>query len=166
MSGIQTIGQRYAQTAWNSVQARLQRHKELHAAEEKERKNQDKPTSSSTAAPNDSVLAQDTRSKRYRARCRSLPVMIHQCGLAQTLAFCQSRNSKNGDPHLYGAWLQDLAHITGQSPESLAKKSRETDLQTYMHLTHQVLHAASWLKNYAEALIERGDDNDDGRDEE
>jgi CRISPR type III-B/RAMP module-associated protein Cmr5 len=141
MSGIQTIGQRYAQAAWQCVNRRVGSTHEI---------------------------ATDQENKRYRARCRSLPVMIHQCGLAQTLAFCQSRNSASGDPYQYGAWLADIVEVLGkQTSELLAEESRKANLQTYMHLTHQVLHAASWLKNYAEASIETGDDNDDdGRGEE
>jgi CRISPR-associated protein Cmr5 len=102
----------------------------------------------------------DAASKRYRARCRSLPVMILQCGLAQTVAFCQSRQSAAGDPYRYGAWLADIEAVIGKAPGSLATASRSAALQDYMHLTHQVLHAASWIKSYAEALIPRGDDDD------
>jgi CRISPR-associated protein Cmr5 len=148
---FQTIGQRNAQAAWCVVDERIQAI--------------DKAVG--TVMRNKKGLASAEPHTTYRARTRSLPQMIHQCGLAQTIAFCQSRKTSENDKYQYGAWLDDVATVLDLKSADLCAKSRTDELLAYMKLTHQVLHAASWLKSYAEARMDKSDKvNNDGRGEE
>jgi CRISPR-associated protein Cmr5 len=87
--------------------------------------------------------------KKYGAMALKLPILIHTAGLAQALAFVQSRGKKPFDQ-----LLEDLAQVVNEKDaESFVKKSREVKLEEYIYLTKQTMTALEWFKRYAQSIL-------------
>lgn len=87
---------------------------------------------------------QEADHKRF---CKRFPALIQSCGLAQALAFAGAKGQ--------AAYLEDLACVIGTcNGEALACQSREAGVSAYQKLSRDALAAATWLKRYAEALLE------------
>jgi CRISPR-associated protein Cmr5 len=87
---------------------------------------------------------------QYKRFSKSFPALLHTCGLAQAIAYGQAQDQQS--------YMFDLAYVVGQAnAEELAHTSRETALPLYQKHSRDALAAATWLKRYAEALLE-GDD--------
>lgn len=88
---------------------------------------------------------------KYRTLALTLPTMILQSGLCQTVGFLLA---KNKDEH-----QQLLAHLTKllayPSDKALHDDILNADLVKYQLLTRQALEASSWLKRYTQALLEK-----------
>jgi len=83
-------------------------------------------------------------SEDYRQFAKRFPALVHNCGLAQAVAFAQSKY-KN-------AYLDDLASVMGAlSGQNLAMISRTVDLIEYQQTTREAIECATWIKRYAEA---------------
>ncbi|MDC0994072.1 type III-B CRISPR module-associated protein Cmr5 [bacterium] len=141
---MKTISQGYAEKAWSLV------GKDIHDPD---------------AGGNASNMAQS-----YRSRATSLPAMVLQCGLAQTLAFVQAKSKgwKENDAaaitKAYGHWLHHLCQLISVSDDredSFTEEVRSMDIRKYMVATEQALTAAAWLKRYAEAIIPAPDKDGD-----
>ncbi len=88
-------------------------------------------------------------SKKYGAMALKLPILIYTAGLAQALAFVQSRDKKPFD-----ALLEDLAQVvSGESAKVFFTKSRTNELQEYIYLTKQTMIALDWFKRYAQSIL-------------
>ncbi len=86
----------------------------------------------------------------YKDMALRFPVLVRQAGLAQALAFVQSRGKEE-----HKRLGDDLAQVLGyQGLEAMAKAAREAELLAYLRLTREVLQAAEWFKRFAQALIE------------
>lgn len=85
---------------------------------------------------------------RYGAMAHQLPILIRSAGLAQALAFLQTRESK-GHKRL----LKDLEETVGM-PDTLVRKSRTVPLNEYMQLTRQVMAALLWYKRFAQSILD------------
>ena len=80
----------------------------------------------------------------YRQFAKRFPALVHSCGLAQAVAFAQSK-----DKNVY---LDDLASVMGISNSmELANISRTVDLIEYQQKTRDAIECATWIKRYAEA---------------
>lgn len=98
----------------------------------------------------------------YETVARKFPALIHTCGLAQSVAFYQSKRKK--EKPTGGAeceYLADLAavlsaggHTELTTGESLAGHTRNASISIYLRLSRDAIEAAIWLKRYAEALGE------------
>lgn len=91
----------------------------------------------------------------YARLCRSLPVMLLQNGLGQSLAFLRS---KDGDAHkaLYkdiSEWLIGKRRIYAGG--GLIEAVMEGGRDEYMEAQEEALELSGWLKRFADALIER-----------
>jgi CRISPR-associated protein Cmr5 len=88
----------------------------------------------------------------YGSMAHKLPVLIRSAGLAQALAFVQSRGKP---PHK--ELLDHLAKVVlSESADGgqLAKKSRDTEqLSEYMYLTHASVAALVWYKRFAQSVL-------------
>jgi len=87
----------------------------------------------------------------YKSVTRSFPALIHSSGLCQAVAFAM--RSSTSKRTVLSEYLSDLSSMLGVS--DLDRVSREAPVAEYQRLTRQALAASSWLKRYAEALIER-----------
>jgi CRISPR-associated protein Cmr5 len=88
----------------------------------------------------------------YRQFAKKFPALVHSCGLAQAVAFAQSK-----DKNIY---LDDLASVMGilkgklSGGQILAEISRTVDLIEYQQKTEEAIDCATWIKRYAEATEE------------
>lgn len=93
----------------------------------------------------------------YRQLVVSLPAMIQQCGLGQTMAFLAS---KGKDHHAMALadleeWLKRFDYARGK--DGVLKALMDGDSASYRRVTTEVLAYLQWLKRFAEAAIERPD---------
>lgn len=93
----------------------------------------------------------DKERNRYGAIAHSLPALIRTSGLAQALAFVQSRDKK-GTTLL----LNHLGEAVykGDGNALCTASLITTDLREYMWLTERVLAALLWYKRYAQVVLE------------
>lgn len=83
----------------------------------------------------------------YRQFAKRFPALVHSCGLAQAVAFAQSKDKS--------VYLDDLASVMEVSNgQELAKISRTVDLVEYQQKTEEAIDCATWIKRYAEATEE------------
>jgi len=103
--------------------------------------------------------------KRYGSMAYTLPILVRTAGLAQALAFVESKSKKDSN-HPYTYLLNHLAEvvINNKNGSEFAKQSREADLQEYMYLTRRTMLALKWYKRFAESVlgIKSTDQIDDG----
>lgn len=140
---MQTRQQRFAQCAVNKVQNFLS---------DPNRNNTDQ-----------NKAEQNDVAQRYRSLARRFPALIHDCGLAQGIAFLQSKGQKKGDgsnQNEYGYYLDHLKAVMALDDRDAI---HEVKLPEYLRLSRDARQAAGWLKRYAEALIaDKGEINDTG----
>lgn len=92
--------------------------------------------------------------KRYGSMAYTLPILVRTAGLAQALAFVESKSKKDAS-HPYTYLLNHLAEVViNKSGEEFTKQSRNAGLQEYMYLTRRTLLALKWYKRFAESVLE------------
>lgn len=91
--------------------------------------------------------------RKYGAMSHKLPILIHTAGLAQALAYVESRkvDTSKKEEDIYARFLKDLAETVGVT--ELSKQAREVELTHYMYLTEQVLAALLWYKRFAQSIL-------------
>lgn len=96
--------------------------------------------------------------EEYRSFAREFPTLVHQCGLAQAVAFVRAKAPKSDAHRDYGddlaAVLKKAGHDDTTTAEALATRSREPGVSGYIRLSRDALDAAVWIKRYVEALFE------------
>lgn len=98
------------------------------------------------AAENPSPEAR-TQEAEFKRFAKSFPALIQACGLAQTVAFAQPKAPKD--------FLDDLEDVMKlEEGTDLCEMARKAPLTEYLRLSRDALDAATWLKHYAEALLE------------
>ena len=87
----------------------------------------------------------------YGSMAHRLPVLVHQAGLVQALAFVEAR----GKPE-HKKLLDHLAEVVldGEDRQELLARSRLVDMMAYMHLTEKVLAALAWYKRFAQSILD------------
>jgi CRISPR-associated protein Cmr5 len=102
------------------------------------------------------INAEDERQKNenieYSQLAKRFPPLVHNCGLAQALAFVQA---KEKDQNIGEAYISHLSKVMGLGDNiKLGDLSRNADLKEYQRLTREAIESAAWIKRYAEALLE------------
>jgi CRISPR-associated protein Cmr5 len=88
----------------------------------------------------------------YGQLAKKFPALVHNCGLAQALAFVQAKET---DQNVGKAYLSHLSEVMGlKQDQDLGSLSRSADLREYQRLTREAIESATWLKRYSEALLE------------
>lgn len=88
----------------------------------------------------------------YSQLAKRFPALVHNCGLAQAWAFVQA---KERDKNIGKAYRDHLSIVMGLGDNvDLGDLSRSADLREYQRLTREAIESATWLKRYAEALLE------------
>jgi len=98
--------------------------------------------------------------KKYGGLAHKLPILVRTSGLAEALAFAQSRKKDEFREKM----LDDLAQALGsQDRKALADASREADMQEYVYLTRRTMLALKWFKRFAQSVleVEATDEGDD-----
>jgi CRISPR-associated protein Cmr5 len=91
------------------------------------------------------------RKENYARIAKKFPALIHSCGLAQTIAFIDAKEEGTGKTYLkHLATVMEMAHN-----ENLGQKSRDAPLIEYQHLSREAIESATWIKRYAEILLEQ-----------
>ena len=88
------------------------------------------------------------KQKDYAQLAKRFPALVQACGLAQAVSFVQAKEKEIG-----GKYLEHLSKVI-ETENDLAKASRESDLIKYQRLSREAIEAATWLKRYADALLE------------
>lgn len=101
--------------------------------------------------------SKDFKKSEYLSFARSFPSLIHSCGLAQALAFAQSKKQT--------VFLKDISFVMTEEKEyeTFTKKSRQASISEYLQLSRHALDAAGWIKRYADALLKEDGDKNDSR---
>lgn len=86
---------------------------------------------------------------QYGGMAHKLPVLVRQAGLAQALAFVESRGKE-----AHRVFLEDLAQTLGLSKNELLKQSREAQLSQYLRFSREVLAVAQWYKRFAQSVLD------------
>jgi len=96
--------------------------------------------------------------KKYGAMAHKLPILVRTAGLAEALAFVESRGS---DSHK--ELLNDLAQVVmDKGGAAFAAKSREADMQEYIYLTRRTMLALKWFKRFAQSVLKVEPTQDEG----
>jgi CRISPR-associated protein Cmr5 len=88
----------------------------------------------------------EVQRQKYGSMAHKLPILIRTAGLAQALAFVESRGS---DEHK--KLLEHLAAVVNEP--NLLERSRTAELADYMRLTRNVLAALAWYKRFAQSVL-------------
>lgn len=114
-------------------------------------------------------IAQNSDSKRQkemRSYITSLPALIRTNGLGQALAFCRTKHSKDSTSSheiIYGlvsTWLcstESKGQIFTEDTDVLIAITH-SDVYAYMAAQNEALALLEWLKKFAVALLEKGED--------
>jgi CRISPR-associated protein Cmr5 len=87
--------------------------------------------------------------KKYGGMAHKLPVLIHTAGLAQALAFVESRGHD-----IHQVLLEDLAQVVvNDQADEYLKQSRNEELPEYIFLTRKTMIALSWYKRFAQSVL-------------
>ena len=89
------------------------------------------------------------RRDEYVGFAKRFPSLVHSCGLAQAVAFAQSKAPDD--------YLNDLRAVMSSGTTDVAAFAadiRTAELARYLQLSRTALQAAGWLKRYAEALLD------------
>jgi CRISPR-associated protein Cmr5 len=87
---------------------------------------------------------------QYGSMAHKLPILIRTAGLAEALAFVESRG-KEGQHAL----LEDLAQIVDRrNRQEFAGHSRTAEMQEYMYLTRRTILALKWFKRFAQSVLD------------
>lgn len=89
----------------------------------------------------------------YVSFAKKFPALMHTCGLAQAVAFALAKKEATYIDDL-AAVLKAGGHDAIDSATKLAETTRSETLGGYLRLSRDAIHAASWLKRYAEAASE------------
>ena len=91
----------------------------------------------------------EKRRDEYIGFAKRFPSLVHSCGLAQAVAFAQSKAPDD--------YLNDLRAVMSSGTTDVAAFAadiRTAELARYLQLSRTALQAAGWLKRYAEALLD------------
>lgn len=91
----------------------------------------------------------------YLRFARQFPALIHACGLCQAITFAAVKSRTNAE---------HLAELLGEKKlDPFMEKVRMAPVHEYIRLNRQALAAVTWLKRYAEALLEEKDHTKGGQ---
>ena len=95
------------------------------------------------------VSTRKEKDKEYSQLAKKFPALVHNCGLAQAIAFVQAKEGATGEAY--------ISHLTRtmDEQEDIGNSSRSADLMKYQRLTREAIESATWLKRYSEALLEQ-----------
>ncbi|MFZ5903690.1 MAG: type III-B CRISPR module-associated protein Cmr5 [Chloroflexota bacterium] len=86
---------------------------------------------------------------QYAAMAQELPILIRTAGLAEALAFTNSR--KENPPKDLLDHLSDVLGYTNR--EALLERSRAAGMQEYIYLTRCSMLALKWFKRFAQSEL-------------
>jgi len=103
-------------------------------------------------------LVPSKQQKEYKSYVKKIPMMILNNGLGSSFAFIYSKKQKNKAYELI--YTQTNEWLKQDSNDDLVKWIIEQNSQEYRATTNEVLALFSWLKRFADGMIEEGSDGD------
>ncbi len=105
------------------------------------------------------------KKKEYKSYVKKMPMLIKTNGLGAAIAFAFAKGSKSGVPSKTDPWgllylqlerwlLNDSKTLIKFESNKLAQKLTIIDSTQYRGVTVEVIAFLSWLKRFADALIE------------
>lgn len=92
----------------------------------------------------------EVQKARYGNLCHKVPVMIRTCGLCQTIAFMESKKSKEPS---HARMLQHIAGLLDIQADRLATAVAQMPTVQYMHKTRLLLEALVYYKRFAVSIL-------------
>lgn len=92
----------------------------------------------------------------YKSWAKKVPSMIQMNGFGQTVAFLYSKSPKEPYQTFYTQiemWLRKKGFLN--SGEELVEKVCQVNSETYRAMTTETLALFSWLRRFAEGMIEK-----------
>lgn len=87
--------------------------------------------------------------EQYVSVAQELPILVRTAGLAEALAFMESRKEKPPKD-----LLDHLSDVLGfATRNALLERSREAEMQEYMYLTRCTMLALKWFKRFAQSVL-------------
>lgn len=110
------------------------------------------------------------KKKEYKAYVKRMPMYIKSNGLGAAMAFTFSKGSKGGEIDELNAWgllhqhieqwlKEDKKELIEFPDNRLASELTKVDSSVYRAVTVEVIAFLSWLRRFAEGLIEGEDEN-------
>jgi CRISPR-associated protein Cmr5 len=91
---------------------------------------------------------------RYQALCKEFPVRIRTMGLAQTLAFVESKKGQNeGLEKAHELLLQHVASILGIPQVRLLDEVQQGSAIHYMNQTRRLMEAWVYFKRFTVSVL-------------
>ena len=94
------------------------------------------------------VSSRTKKDEDYSQLAKKFPALVHNCGLAQAIAFVQAKEGATGE-----SYISHLTQTMGETGD-IGNISRSADLMKYQRLTREAIESATWIKRYSEALLE------------
>ncbi len=112
----------------------------------------------------------ETKKKEYKSYIKKLPTLIKTNGLGAALAFAKAKGSNKEEPDKNKAWgliycqieewiKKDDKNLISFEENQLLKILVETDSYTYRAITVEIMAFLTWLRRFAEGLIEGDSEN-------
>lgn len=92
--------------------------------------------------------------EEYLRLAKSFPALVHTCGLVQALAFVHAKDNKARTGATYLGHLSQVMIVDLPKDTTLEDESQKAGLIEYQYLSMEAIEAATWLKRYAEALLD------------
>lgn len=113
-----------------------------------------------------------TKAKEYKSYVKKMPMLIKTNGLGSALAFAFAKGAKGGVIQRDNAWgllynqieswlKEDDKHLITFDDSKLLEKLLETESYEYRAVAVEVLAYLTWLRRFAEGLIEGEADNNE-----
>ncbi|RKY69196.1 MAG: type III-B CRISPR module-associated protein Cmr5 [Candidatus Latescibacterota bacterium] len=101
----------------------------------------------------------ETEKKKYRSAVLASGALIHKSGLMQTLAFYLSKKDKEYYKQLAGHILHwDYVYGGAELPLNTYHKLLNLSDEEVMYRTQEAKALILWLKRFAEAMLEKGEE--------
>ncbi len=105
-----------------------------------------------------------SKAKEYKSYVKKMPMMIKVNGLGAAVAFAFSKGAKDGQPnkgtpwgliyHQLAEWVSTEKQLVSLGQKFFANVLTELDSAQYRAVTNEVLALLSWMRRFAEGLIE------------
>lgn len=110
----------------------------------------------------------DTAKKEFKSHVKDIPMMIRTNGLAATYAFVFSKRSKKDYAAILSLteeWLvKNKGLFATDEKKEFYQNLIELDQYRYRMAAREVMSLFTWLKRYADGLLEKPDKNNQSKD--
>jgi CRISPR-associated protein Cmr5 len=106
------------------------------------------------------AISTEVENGKYKSYIKKIPSLIKVNGLGATVAFICGKKKEPAYQEIYkhlSKWLKEKNLLANE--EELLEKLTSIDSSEYRRFTLEVLSLLIWLKRFADALIEKEEEN-------